>query len=54
MSKINLSQTQIQLPDSIEWTGQKGFPKKSLENAVLAGSLDGPGIYYSLLRWYPG
>jgi hypothetical protein len=54
MSKINSSQTQIQLPDSIEWIDQEGFPKKSMENAVLAGSLDRAGIYYSLLRWYPG
>ena len=41
MSKINLSQTQV-------------FPKNSLENAVQAGSLDGEGIYFSLLKWYPG
>jgi hypothetical protein len=54
MSKVNLSQTQIQLPASIEWTGQEHFPEKSLENAVLAGSIDDPGIYFSLLRWYPG
>jgi hypothetical protein len=54
MSKINSSQTQIQLPDSIKWTGQEGFPKKSLENAVLAGSLDGQGIYFTLVKWYPG
>jgi hypothetical protein len=39
MSKINLSQTQVQIPDSIKWTLQEGFPKNSLENAVLAGSL---------------
>ena len=37
MSKISLSQTQIQLPNFIKWTGQEAFPKKSLENAVLAG-----------------
>jgi hypothetical protein len=50
MSKINLSQTQIQLPDSIKWVGQEGFPKNSLENAVLADSIDDPEIYFSLLR----
>jgi hypothetical protein len=50
MSKIDFSQTQVQMPDSIKWTGQDGFPKNSLENAVLAGSLDGEGIYFSLRR----
>jgi len=40
MSKINLSQTQIQLPDSIEWPGSERFPEKSLKDTVLAGSLD--------------
>ena len=54
MSSNNPGQTQIQLPDSIERTAQEGFPKQSLENAVLAGSLDGTGLYFSLLRGYPG
>jgi hypothetical protein len=53
MSKINLSQTQVRKPDSINWTGQEGFPHNSLENAVLAGSLDGEGIYFTLVKWYP-
>jgi hypothetical protein len=54
MSKINLSQTQIQLPDSIEWPGSERFPEKSLKDTVLAGSLEGTGIYYTLVKWYPG
>jgi len=54
MSRIDATQTQIQLRDSIKWTSQEGFPKKSLENAMLAGNLDSTGIYYSLLRWYYG
>jgi hypothetical protein len=54
MSKINLTQTQVRVADSIKWTLQEGFPQNSLENAVLAGSLDGGGIYFSLLKWYPG
>jgi hypothetical protein len=54
LSKIDPTQTQIKLPDSIRWVGQEGFPKNILENAVLAGSLDDSGIYYSLLKWYPG
>jgi hypothetical protein len=54
MTKLNINQTQITLPDVIKWIGQKGFPENSLDNAVLTGSLDSAGIYYSLLRWHPG
>jgi hypothetical protein len=54
MSKINLSQTQIHLPDSIDWISREGFPEKSLEDAILAGSPDGTGIYCSLVKWHPG
>jgi len=54
MSKINISQTKIHLPDDIKWAGQPGFPDRSLENSVLAGTLNGKGIYYTLVRWYPG
>jgi hypothetical protein len=41
MSKIDISQTKIRLPDDIKWVGQPGFPDRSLENAVLAGDLNG-------------
>jgi hypothetical protein len=54
MSKINLSQTQVRISDSITWTLQQGFPQNSLENAVLAVSLDEEGIYFTLVKWYPG
>ena len=54
MSKIDISQTKIALPDDIKWVGQPGFPDRSLENSVLEGDLNGKGIYYTLLRWYPG
>ena len=54
MTKINLSQTEIRLPDVITWTLQQDFPERSLENAVQFGDLDGQGIYFSLLKWYPG
>ena len=54
MSKIDISQTKIRLPDDIKWVGQPGFPDRSLENAVLAGDLKGKGIYHTLVKWYPG
>jgi hypothetical protein len=35
MSKIDISQTKIWLPDDIKWVGQPGLPERSLENAAL-------------------
>jgi hypothetical protein len=54
MSKVDISQTKIALPDDIKWVGQPGFPDRGLENSVLEGDLNGKEIYYTLLRWYPG
>jgi hypothetical protein len=44
MSKINFSQTQVRVPDSIKWTGQEGFPQNSLENARPAASMEKESI----------
>jgi len=52
---LDPTQTMITLPDAIVWrAGQNTVPAKSVESAALFGSTDTPGIYYQLLRWYPG
>jgi hypothetical protein len=52
---LDPTQTMITLPDAIVWrAGQNTSPPKSVESAALFGSTDAPGIYYQLLRWYPG
>jgi hypothetical protein len=55
-SPINPTQTIVTLPDKIVWkSGQGGANgEKAVENAALYGSTDAPGIYYQLVRWYPG
>jgi len=53
--KINPSETQVTLPDAIKWSGWiNGFPPHSGEMASLYGSLDKPGPYLVLMKWYPG
>jgi hypothetical protein len=53
--KIDPSETQVTLPDAIEWSGWiKGFPPRSGEMATLYGGLDKPGPYLVLMKWYPG
>ncbi|PLZ04111.1 hypothetical protein CY652_03600 [Burkholderia sp. WAC0059] len=53
-SPINTSETMYTLPNDIEFTRQAGSPPKSVENALLYSSPTKEGIYYTLLRWYPG
>ena len=53
-SAINPSETQITLPDAIKWTSWPGTPPHSSEMATLYGSLDKPGQYLVLMKWYPG
>ncbi len=54
-SPLNPSETEITLPDAIEWGGWiNGFPPHSGEMAPLYGGLDKPGPYLVLMKWYPG
>jgi hypothetical protein len=54
-SPIDPTQTMVTLPDKIVWRrGQNDGPLESVQNAALFGSGEQPGIYYSLVRWFPG
>jgi hypothetical protein len=53
-SKLNPAETQITLPDQIEWAPWSGGPSHSGEVATLYGGLDRPGPYVVLMKWYPG
>jgi hypothetical protein len=51
---INPSETQVTLPDQINWAAWTGGPPHSAEMATLFGGLDEPGEYVVLMKWYPG
>ena len=51
---LDPKQTIIRLPDQIPWQAPAGFPEHSVETAPLFGSTTGSGLYYVLVRWYPG
>jgi hypothetical protein len=51
---LNPAETIITLPDQIPWQERPGFPKNSVISAPLFGHRDQPGIYYELIKWYPG
>jgi hypothetical protein len=53
-NRLRAGGTQIAYPEAFTWTKQPLFPEKSLENAVLEGSLTEDGHYLTLVKWYPG
>src|SRR5215831_9394572 len=55
-SKLDPSETMITLPDAIKWDAWRAgtVPPHSSEMATLYGSLDQPGPYLVLMKWYPG
>ena len=53
-SPLNPAQTMVTLPDQIVWKTRPDWPEHSNAQATLFGDTDKPGIYYALLKWYPG
>lgn len=54
-SPINHNETMFSLPSDIKFTPEGiGAPPKSVETSLLYGNPTKEGIYYALLRWYPG
>jgi hypothetical protein len=51
---LDPAETMITLPDQIPWEERKTYPKDSVTSAALFGSREGSGLYYELIRWYPG
>jgi hypothetical protein len=53
-SKIDPTETIVRLPDQIVWKAQPNFPPRSVEMGPLFGATTEAGLYYTLVRWYPG
>jgi hypothetical protein len=53
-SPIDAAMTFTRLPDQIAWTAGAGRPPKTVEQAMLWGKSSEPGLYYYLVKWYPG
>lgn len=52
--RIDPAETAVTLPGAIRWTSWEGLPPHAAEMAMLYGSLDRPGPYLVLMKWYPG
>jgi hypothetical protein len=53
-SPLDPAQTIIKPPGDLIWKAAAGNPPRSVENCVLAGDPTAPGLYYTLVRWWPG
>jgi hypothetical protein len=53
-SPLNPAQTIIKKPDELTWIPNKGYPDESVDMCPLVGSTTEPGLYYTLVRWWPG
>jgi hypothetical protein len=53
-SPLNPEQTIIRAPDKVEWSRGTGFPEPSVDRCLLTGDINQPGLYYTLIRWWPG
>jgi len=51
---IDPNDTAVTLPDRYQWQARSGAPPQSSESAALYGSIDQPGPYAVVVRWYPG
>lgn len=51
---LNPAQTMITLPPQIPWTQRPDWPHDSVAQAPLFSDVTSPGIYYVLVKWFPG
>ena len=53
-SPLDPSETIVSPPGKIPWEVRPDYPHDSVTSAPLFGSRKGTGIYYELIKWYPG
>lgn len=53
-SPLNPAQTIIRMPADHAWIPNKGYPERSVDMCPLFGDTNQPGMYYTLVRWWPG
>ena len=53
-SPLNPTQTMTTLPDQIGWHQRADWPPNCNAQAKLFGDVDKAGLYYVLIKWFPG
>lgn len=53
-STLDPAETILTLPADIPWKRRPDYPENSVTSAPLFGSRSGHGLYYELIKWFPG
>lgn len=53
-SPLDPEQTIIRPPGDLQWNRNPAYPEPSVDNCFLAGRPTEAGLYYTLIRWWPG
>lgn len=53
-SPLDPAETILMLPADIPWQLRPDYPKDSVTSAPLFGTRSGEGLYYELIKWFPG
>jgi hypothetical protein len=53
-SPLDPEQTIVRPPAELQWKSNPDFTEPSVDRCSLAGDIDKPGLYYTLIRWWPG
>lgn len=53
-SPLDPAQTIIKLPADLTWKPNPANPPRSVDSCILTGDPTTPGLYYTLVRWWPG
>jgi hypothetical protein len=53
-SPLNPAQTIIKMKDDLSWKSDPANPERSVDMSPLFGATNSEGLYYTLVRWWPG
>jgi hypothetical protein len=53
-SPLDSAQTIITLRDNLQWRSNPSLPDHSVDMCPLFGDINSEGLYYTLIRWWPG
>jgi hypothetical protein len=54
VSPLNPEQTIIRLPSQLQWKSNPAFAEPRVDGCPLTVNVNEPGLYFTLVRWWPG
>ena len=53
-SPLNPEQTIVRPPGQLQWKANPAYAEPCVDNCLLTGDATRTGLYYTLVRWWPG